>query len=159
VAVATAATAADVASLRPGDAWMPGRWPLASGASRHGPVTLASPFADEGVSAILGPDGRLVVGGQRVVLAMSDDESNVREAMGQALGDVPLVVRGEVGAAELPAREWAALGKGDVIALGTKIADPVVLRVGGVDVARGELVEIDGEVGVRILERRDGAGR
>jgi flagellar motor switch/type III secretory pathway protein FliN len=86
---------------------------------------------------------------------MGDGESNVREAMARALGDVPVVVRVEIGAAEMPAREWAALGKGDVIALGAKVADPVLLRVGGVEIARGELVEIDGEVGVRILSRRD----
>jgi flagellar motor switch/type III secretory pathway protein FliN len=155
VAAATLATAADVASLRPGDAWMPGAW--LDGAVRlpfAGAVALAAPGAEEGAQATLGADGRLVVGGQRVVFAMGDD-SNVREAMGQALGDVPVVVRVEVGAAEMPAREWAALGKGDVIALGAKIADPVILRVGGVEVARGELVEIDGEVGVRILSRRD----
>jgi flagellar motor switch/type III secretory pathway protein FliN len=39
------------------------------------------------------------------------------------------------------------------VALGRRIGDPVVLRVGGVAVARGDLVEIDGEVGVRIVER------
>jgi flagellar motor switch/type III secretory pathway protein FliN len=155
VAAASLATAADVASLRVGDAWMPGAW-FEEGAVRlpfAGALALAAPGADDGVRATLGADGRLVLGGQRVVVAM--DESNVREAMGQALGDVPVVVRVEVGAAEMPAREWAALGKGDVIALGAKIADPVVLRVGGVEVARGELVEIEGEVGVRILSRKD----
>jgi flagellar motor switch/type III secretory pathway protein FliN len=33
------------------------------------------------------------------------------------------------------------------------VGEAVVLRVGGVPVARGDLVEIDGEVGVRIVER------
>jgi flagellar motor switch/type III secretory pathway protein FliN len=114
-------------------------------------VALAPPGADAGLRATLGGDGRLVLLGDRVDLAM--EERNVKEAIGQALGDVPVVVRVEVGAAEMRAREWASLGEGDVIALGTKIADPVVLRVGGVEVARGELVEVDGEVGVRILSR------
>ena len=156
VAVATLATAADVASLRVGDAWMPGGWELGllGGAALKGPVTLAAPGASEGVRATLREDGRLELVGDRVELSMQDEQT-VNEAMGQALGDVPVVVRVEIGAAEMPAREWAALGKGDVLALGAKIADPVVLRVGGVEVARGELVEIDGEVGVRILSRRD----
>jgi flagellar motor switch/type III secretory pathway protein FliN len=33
------------------------------------------------------------------------------------------------------------------------VGEAVVLRVGGVPVARGDLVEIDGQVGVRIVER------
>jgi flagellar motor switch/type III secretory pathway protein FliN len=33
------------------------------------------------------------------------------------------------------------------------VGEAVIVRVGGVAVARGELVEIDGEVGVRIVER------
>ncbi len=86
-----------------------------------------------------------------------EEPRDVGAAMSQAMGDVPVVVRVEIGAAEMRAREWAALGKGDVIALGTRIAEPVVLRVGGIEVARGELVEIDGEVGVRILSRTQGA--
>jgi flagellar motor switch/type III secretory pathway protein FliN len=159
VAAATLAAAADVASLRVGDAWLPGAW-LAGGPGKlplHGDVALAAQGASDGLLATLGEDGRLVLRGQRVELAMQDDQT-VNEAVGQALGDVPVVVRVEIGQAELPAREWAALDKGDVIALGTKIAEPVVLRVGGVEVARGELVEIEGEVGVRILSRRDAAG-
>jgi flagellar motor switch/type III secretory pathway protein FliN len=53
----------------------------------------------------------------------------------------------------MAAREWAALTSGDVVSLGRRVGEAVVLRVGGVPVARGDLVEIDGEVGVRIVER------
>jgi len=60
--------------------------------------------------------------------------------------------------ARLAARDWAAIGRGDVIALGRRVGEAVVLRVGGVPVARGELVEIEGEVGVRIIERIAAAG-
>jgi flagellar motor switch/type III secretory pathway protein FliN len=154
VAAATLCTAADVASLSPGDAWMPGAWTLAtpSGARFAGDVVLAPPGATLGVRATLGEDGQLVLGGDQVELAM--EPGNVNEAMNQAIGDVPVVVRVELGTAEMRAREWASLTKGDVISLGTKVADPVILRVGGVEVARGELVDVDGEVGVRILSRR-----
>ncbi len=157
VAAATLAAASDVASLRVGDAWLPGGWALGAPGHLRGSVILAAPAADVGVRADLGEDGQLVLVGDGVELSMQEDQTT-NEALGQALGDVPVVVRVEIGAAELRAREWAALGKGDVLALGTKIAEPVTLRVGGVEVARGELVEIDGEVGVRILSRRDGAG-
>lgn len=69
------------------------------------------------------------------------------------IGDVPVTVRVEIGEARMAAREWASLGRGDVVTLGRRVGEPVVLRVGGLRVARGELVEIDGEVGVRVLER------
>ena len=65
----------------------------------------------------------------------------------------PVVVRVEIGSVTLPASEWAALRKGDVIETGHRITEPVVLRAGGQEIARGELVNVDGEVGVRIVER------
>jgi flagellar motor switch/type III secretory pathway protein FliN len=43
--------------------------------------------------------------------------------------------------------------QGDVLGLGRRIGEPVVLRVGGLAIARGDLVEIEGEVGVRVIER------
>jgi flagellar motor switch protein FliM len=67
--------------------------------------------------------------------------------------DAPVVVRVELGAVTLTAREWAALAPGDVIAVGRRVSEPAILRVGGVEVARGELVDVEGELGVRIRER------
>ena len=78
-----------------------------------------------------------------------------KDALVDAVGEVPVVVRVEIGVAEMRAREWAALGPGDVVALGRKIGEGVTLRVAGVTVARGELVDLDGEVGVRILGRAE----
>jgi flagellar motor switch/type III secretory pathway protein FliN len=78
------------------------------------------------------------------------DESS---ALVTAIGDVPILVRVEIGEARMAARDWAALQRGDVIALGRRVGERVTLRVGGVPVASGELVEIDGDVGVRIVER------
>jgi flagellar motor switch/type III secretory pathway protein FliN len=115
-------------------------------------VLLAAPGADRGACADLGEHGQLVLRGDTEDLRMD-------ETLVDTLGDVPVVVRVEIGAAEMRAREWAAVAAGDVIALGRRIAEPVVLRVGGVEVARGELVEIEGEVGVRIVSRSaDGGG-
>ena len=84
---------------------------------------------------------------------MQSTQPTDADALVATLGDVPVLVRVEIGEAVLPAREWAALGRGDVIALRRPVGHPVVLRVEGVPLARGELVEIDGEVGVRISER------
>jgi len=159
VATLSSSTAADVASLRPGDGFLPGRWPLSRMADKAGwlgPVILAPPDADTGISAELVESHRLVLrGGIEPVGAeeakMGDSEGN--EALITAVGEVPVLVRVEIGEARMTARDWASLGQGDVIALGRRIGELVVLRVGGITVARGELVEIDGEVGVRIVER------
>ncbi len=167
VATATRSTAAEVGALQRGDAWMPGDWPLGrtkSGALT-GPVLLAAPAHELGVRAELGDDGRLVLRGDVEGLSWApterEEERPVNEAersdaLIEAVGEVPVVVRVEIGVAEMRARDWASLGRGDVVALGRKIGEPVTLRVGGVTVARGELVDIDGEVGVRILGRADG---
>jgi flagellar motor switch/type III secretory pathway protein FliN len=165
VGCATRARVADVASLRVGDAWLPGTWPLevvsdggANGAagSLRGPVLLAAPSAAAGVRARLVDGGRLVLSGEvdAVCAAEADmTEAEAESALLDALGDVPVVVRVEIGEARMAARDWAALGRGDVITVGRRVGELVVLRVGGVAVARGELVNVDGEVGVRIAER------
>jgi flagellar motor switch/type III secretory pathway protein FliN len=74
-------------------------------------------------------------------------------ATSEAVLDAPLVVRVELGAVTMSAREWAALRPGDVVAVGRRVSEPVVLRVAGMVVARGELVDIEGELGVRIREQ------
>jgi flagellar motor switch/type III secretory pathway protein FliN len=110
------------------------------------------------VRARLVEGGRLVLSGEvDSVCAEADMTERVTEvgegALLEAVGDVPVVVRVEIGEARMAAREWASLGRGDVITVGRRVGELVVLRVGGVAVARGELVNVDGEVGVRIAER------
>jgi len=77
---------------------------------------------------------------------MSQEESELT----QIVGETPLCVRVELGSLEMSAAEWAALRPGDVVQCGRRIDEPVVLRAGGREIARGELVDIDGEIGVRI---------
>ena len=83
-------------------------------------------------------------------------EAGATETLVDAVGDIPVVVRVEIGEATMTAREWAALRPGDVVTLGRRAGEHVVLRAGGVPVARGELVTVDGEVGVRVVERFGG---
>ncbi|MEO6419249.1 MAG: FliM/FliN family flagellar motor switch protein [Polyangiaceae bacterium] len=151
VACATLASRESITLLTAGDAWMPGAGALVRSPSGalHGPVILAAPTSERGVRATLGIDGRLVLRGEGEELGMADENA----ALVENLGEVPVVVRVEIGTAQMRAREWAELRTGDVVALGRRIAEPVTLRVGGVEVARGELVEIEGEVGVRIVSR------
>ncbi|MEO7191697.1 MAG: FliM/FliN family flagellar motor switch protein [Vicinamibacterales bacterium] len=64
--------------------------------------------------------------------------------------DLPLVVR--FGRAIMPLRALADLGPGSVIDMGRSPDDPVELLVGDRLVARGEVVIVGGNYGVRITE-------
>jgi hypothetical protein len=69
--------------------------------------------------------------------------------------DLPLaIVAGDV---TLSARALLELTPGQVLSLGRTLGGPVELRAGARTLARGELVEIDGELGVRITELVDAA--
>jgi type III secretion protein Q len=158
VAHALLTTATDLAALQPGDALLLDDWPLTRSPAGGitGRVCLAAPTSTMGISADLVEDGRVVLRGEAVPLCAAEAEMGDgvdRSALIEAIGEVPVVLRVELGEARMAAREWAALGRGDVIALGRRVGESVVLRVGGIPVARGDLVEIDGEVGVRIVER------
>ncbi len=152
VLAASLGTEAELLALRVGDAWMPGARSVTPGGALGvtGRVMLAAPGCTRGLAADLGADGKVVVRGDGEDLGMGNDVA-VENA-----GELPVVVRVEIGSVELRAREWAALKSGDVVALGQRVGAPVSLRVGSAEVARGELVEIDGEVGVRIVARGDG---
>jgi flagellar motor switch/type III secretory pathway protein FliN len=146
-------TAADLAALEVGDAFMLGAadWTR----SLQGEVVLAAPDADWGARGALVEGGALVLrAGREEILADPMPEEASKDPLVEAIGDVPIVVRVEVGRARMTAREWAELGVGDIVGLAHKLAEPVTLRVAGVEVAKGELVEIEGEIGVRILSRQ-----
>ncbi len=82
--------------------------------------------------------------------AMANEEPGDTPALEAAVLDAPLVVRIELGTVSMPARDWAELRPGDVIETRRRIGGPVVLRAGGRALAHGELVNIDGELGVRV---------
>jgi flagellar motor switch/type III secretory pathway protein FliN len=158
VASAFVSTSGEVATLAPGDAIVPmppSIWPLARRTPVVGPVLLAPPSSNLGVSAHLGEDGRLVLGGklEPLLTAEARMDSEEKDTFVATLGEVPVVVRVEIGEAVMAARDWASLGRGDVVSLGRRVGESVLLRVGGIPLARGELVDLDGEVAVRIVER------
>jgi flagellar motor switch/type III secretory pathway protein FliN len=120
-------------------------------------VVLAAASHDRGVLGTLSRDGKIVLGGESIQLLqdpgeLMSDTGKPEASLSDAVLDSPIVVRVEVGAVSLTAREWAELGPGDVIETGRRIAEPVILRVAGREVARGELVNLEGELGVRIRE-------
>ncbi len=65
--------------------------------------------------------------------------------------DVPVTLAIELGRVSLPLSRLADLREGDVIELGRHPQEPVELTSGGRLVAHGELVQIDTELGVRLI--------
>jgi flagellar motor switch/type III secretory pathway protein FliN len=155
VAGVSLARRAELASLRPGDAWSCGQGWLLDG-SGQGSAALGAPAADFGVAVDVTEGGRIVLRGDRVELPVDVEKeqamTDAKETLTEVLLEAPIVVRVEVGAVSMSVRDWTRLGPGDVIETGCRIADPVVLRVAGREVARGELVNVEGELGVRIRE-------
>jgi type III secretion system YscQ/HrcQ family protein len=149
-----------LASLQPGDAWLAeaGWW---IDRTLGGRALLAAPGGEGGVAVELRRDGAMVVGGfERIATEVETMTEDIGDPLPNVALDAPLVVRVELGAVSMTARQWAELRPGDVIETGRRIAEPVTLRVAGQVVARGELVDVEGELGVRIRElfgRAEGA--
>lgn len=80
-----------------------------------------------------------------------DEETRRTEAMLRAAGDAPVDVVVEVARIAMPLGELAALRPGEVLVTGRALGERVTLRVGERTIALGELVDVDGEIGVRIL--------
>ena len=64
---------------------------------------------------------------------------------------LPVDVEIELTRLMLPLSELAVLKPGALLPLRINASEPVLLRIGDRAVARAELVDIDGEVGARIL--------
>jgi flagellar motor switch/type III secretory pathway protein FliN len=153
------ATPAELTRLVPGAAFLPGdkAWVTTGGIGR---AVLAGALGESGVWVELPADGRLVLTEELAELAPDRADSgeamaeadDVNETLADAALEAPVVVRVELGAVSMAASDWARLRPGDVLETGRRIAEPVLLRIAGRVVARGELCDVDGEVGVRVRE-------
>ncbi len=68
------------------------------------------------------------------------------------LKDVALTVQAELGKTRRLVRDILRLQVGAVIELDKEIGEPVDILVNNKAIARGEVVEIDGQYGIRITE-------
>lgn len=75
-----------------------------------------------------------------------------REGNHELLLDVELEASLRFGSREMPLNEILDLGPGDVVPLDRRVADPVDLIVGDKIVARGEVVLVNGNFGLRVTE-------
>ncbi|MEM7674607.1 MAG: type III secretion system cytoplasmic ring protein SctQ [Myxococcota bacterium] len=86
-----------------------------------------------------------------------DDANGIVESEA-LLGDVPVNAVVELGRVQLTADEVIRLSTGHIMELGRSPAEPVDLVVNGRLLAKGELVEIEGSLGVKILSLVKGPG-
>jgi flagellar motor switch protein FliN/FliY len=71
--------------------------------------------------------------------------------------ELPIVV--SFGTTEIPLKDVLRLGVGSVIELEKAVNDPVTITVNQKPIAKGEVVMVDGNYGVRILEVESTAER
>jgi type III secretion system YscQ/HrcQ family protein len=127
---------------------------------RDGPEVASLCVGDGAFAITVDDQGATVTGGyQRQGDPDMDDA--VAELDDTTLGDttlaeaLPVELVVELGRVKLTGAQVLDLESGDVVALERPLAGLVDLRVGGKLVARGELVNIDGEAGVRLTEVYD----
>lgn len=82
---------------------------------------------------------------------MSDDASPL-----EAMGDTPVQLTVELARLSVPLGELASLAPGAVLRTGRPLGEPVQLRAGDRVIGQGELVEVEGELGVRLLDLSPG---
>ncbi|WP_233595378.1 MULTISPECIES: type III secretion system cytoplasmic ring protein SctQ [Corallococcus] len=90
-------------------------------------------------------------GGVRSHAARQESDMVAANKRSEAMPPLPVDVEIELTRLLLPLSELAALKPGTLLPLHVNASSPVLLRVGDRVVARAELVEIEGEVGARIL--------
>ncbi|MCL4423517.1 MAG: flagellar motor switch protein FliN [Actinobacteria bacterium] len=115
-----------------------------SQASQDGPDR-----ATPGSSARPGPTGPLA---QPLTAQPPPETAEAIIGRIERLQDVPMVVSVELGRATMLVKDLLALKVGSLVELDRQVGSPVDLFVNGTLLARGEVVVIDDEFGVRLSE-------
>lgn len=91
--------------------------------------------------------------GSKSAVDSAPQDSSVTTDAGRTalLSSVPVEVEVVIARGSFAVGEVAAWRPGEVVALPTRVGEPVELRAGGRVIARGELCDVEGEIGVRIL--------
>ena len=165
IAARATLSAADVAALGVGDVIIPDGWtarPDAQNGAGHWTGELVARSAAGGPTLTLTAGPSLLL--SRLERGASVHESTSNEAAkgigpmtteqrNQALAaEVPVEVSIEIGRLALTVGELAALVPGAVVVTGIAVGQPLVLRVGTKVVGRGDLVVVDGELGVKLRD-------
>jgi type III secretion protein Q len=97
-------------------------------------------------------DVLVLPGGARLAGRLEDRCFRIEEVTTmERNAQLPILLEVELARVEVPLSEIARLEPGAVLALGIDRRGLVTLRIGERSIARGELVDVDGAVGVRII--------
>jgi type III secretion protein Q len=128
---------------------------LRSGWARLDPAELEALACGDVVLLDQPPDGRHVLalpGGLRATGRLEEGSLHVEEtSMAEHRSHMPVTLEVELARFPVPLADLARLEAGAVLPLPVDRRGLVVLRAGEHAIARGELVDVDGAVGVRIL--------
>jgi len=86
-----------------------------------------------------------------------EESTATSEAVGaeinlDALMDVQVMLSVEIGRSKLPIKQLIRLNQGSVIELDREVNEPLDLLVNGTLIARGEVVVVDGQFGLRLID-------
>lgn len=138
-----------VGSAAPGETAMPppvpGGTPIAAaGSSRPSTSVASAGTADHGIGRASVKQAQFEELGPKTIVS---ERSNL-----DFLLDVPLQVTVELGRTRMQIREVLELGKGSVIELAKLAGEPVDIFINGKLIAKGEVVTIDENFGVKIVD-------
>jgi flagellar motor switch protein FliN len=111
--------------------------------------TAVTEFVEQNNAKQSGVSGPAIAGGSRVSGAWNIE----------LLLDVELPISVSFGHSEMTLKDVLKLGSGSVIELDKSVNDPVSIIVNRKPIAKGEVVMVDGNYGVRILEVESTADR
>jgi type III secretion protein Q len=123
-------------------------------ALREGDVLLLDVPAS-GIAALHIPGG-LAARGRLAGDSLEVETVSMPDPDGGA-GAAPILLEVELATVAVPLRDLARIAPGAVLPLGLDRSGQVTLRIGDRAVARGELVDVDGAVGVRIASLAEGS--
>ncbi|MBX3275506.1 MAG: type III secretion system cytoplasmic ring protein SctQ [Sandaracinaceae bacterium] len=146
--------AAEIAALRAGDVLVPDRLTI----DREGLGTVRLRPLGSGLTWVLRSDGALTL--ERIEHdalpptrgRRQRTEERMSEETIAKLGETPITLHVEVARVELTLGDVAGLSVGEVLRTGRTLSERVTLRAGDRAVAYGELVDVEGELGVQITE-------
>jgi flagellar motor switch protein FliN/FliY len=82
----------------------------------------------------------------------ADAPSGNGEINMDALMDVPVTLSVEIGRSKMPIKQLISLNQGSVVELERGVNEPLDLMVNGTLIARGEVVVVDGQFGLRLID-------
>jgi flagellar motor switch protein FliN len=83
---------------------------------------------------------------------MAEQQTDTTPVSDNFIGDIPVELVVELGRKKMLLRNIAALKADDIVDLEQTVDSPLNIVVGGKLLARGELVMVNGRVGLRIIE-------